>query len=116
MLSSQIVRVPSRFIGWFADLTALERAVHDGGDGACELPPKRWRFLAKDAASVTTLKSTLGSGDALKTKLNTALKNEGLKESTGVTAPATGSTAARSTASPAQMLVAALSLAVFARM
>ena len=74
------------------------------------------KILAKDAASVTTLKSTLGSGDALKTKLNTALKNEGLKESTGVTAPATGSTAARSTASPAQMLVAALSLAVFARM
>ena len=59
-------------------------------------------------------------GEALKTKLNTALKNESLKESTGVTAPATGSlsgsTAARSTASIAQMLVAALSLAVFARM
>ena len=74
------------------------------------------KILAKDAAAVATMKSTLGSGDALKTKLNTALKKEGLKESTGVTAPATGSTAARSTASPAQMLVAALSLAVFARM
>ena len=78
------------------------------------------KILAKDAASVTTMKSTLGSGDVLKTKLNTALKNEGLKESTGVTAPATGSlsgsTAARSTASIAQMLVAALSLTVFARM
>ena len=74
------------------------------------------KILAKDAASVTTMKSTLGSGDVLKTKLNTALKNEGLKESTGVTAPATGSTAARSTSSTAQMLVAALSLTVFARM
>ena len=74
------------------------------------------KILAKDAAAVDTMKTTLGSGDALKTKLNTALKKEGLKESTGVTAPATGSTAARSTASPAQMLVAALSLAVFARM
>ena len=74
------------------------------------------KILAKDAASVTTMKSTLGSGDALKTKLNTALKNEGLKESTGVTAPATGSTAARSTSSTAQMLVAALSLTVAARM
>ena len=74
------------------------------------------KILAKDAAAVATIKTTLGSGDALKTKLNTALKKEGLKESTGVTAPATGSTAARSTASPAQMLVAALSLAVFARM
>ena len=74
------------------------------------------KILAKDAAAVDTMKTTLGSGDALKTKLNTALKKEGLKESTGVTAPATGSTAARSTASTAQMLVAALSLAVFARM
>ena len=78
------------------------------------------KILAKDAASVDTMKTTLGSGEALKTKLNTALKNESLKESTGVTAPATGSlsgsTAARSTASIAQMLVAALSLAVFARM
>ena len=74
------------------------------------------KILAKDAAAVTTMKSTLGSGDVLKTKLNTALKNEGLKESTGVTAPATGSTAARSTSSTAQMLVAALSLTVFARM
>lgn len=74
-------------------------------------------ILAKDAATVTTMQSTLGSGDALKTKLNTALKSEGLKESTGVTAPVTGtSAAARSMPSTAQMLIAALSLIVFARM
>jgi len=74
-------------------------------------------ILAKDAAAVTTMQSTLGSGDALKTKLNTALKSEGLKESTGVTAPVTGtSAAARSMPSTAQMLIAALSLIVFARM
>ena len=75
------------------------------------------KILAKDAAAVATIKSTLGSGDALKTKLNTALKKEGLKESTGVTAPVTGtSAAARCPASTAQMLIAALSLTVFVHM
>ena len=78
------------------------------------------KILAKDAAAVATIKSTLGSGDALKTKLNTALKKEGLKESTGVTAPVTGtSAAARSvaaTALSAKMLITMLSLAVCVRM
>ena len=78
------------------------------------------KILAKDAAAVATMKSTLGSGDALKTKLNTALKKEGLKESTGVTAPVTGtSAAARSvaaTALSAKMLITMLSLAVCVRM
>ena len=41
-----IVGMAARF-GTLADLTALERAVHDGGDGACELPPKS----AEDAAA-----------------------------------------------------------------
>ena len=73
------------------------------------------KILAKDAAAVTTMKSTLGSGAALKTKLNAALKSEGLKESTGVTAPVTGTfAAAGSTASPTKWLIAALSLAAFA--
>ena len=76
------------------------------------------KILAKDAAAVTTMKSTLGSGAALKTKLNAALKSEGLKESTGVTAPVTVQTgtfaAAGSTASPTKWLIAALSLAAFA--
>jgi len=33
------------------------------------------------------LSSTLGSGDALVSNINSALKDQGLKESTGVTAP-----------------------------
>lgn len=48
------------------------------------------KILAKDAAGVTALKSTLGSGDALKSKINAALKANGLSESTGVTDPVTG--------------------------
>ncbi len=78
------------------------------------------KILAKDAAAVTTMKSTLGSGDALKTKLNTAFNNKGLKESTGVTAPLTGTpAAARSIAATtlsANMVITMLSLAVCARM
>ena len=74
------------------------------------------KILAKDAAAVTTMKSTLGSGDALKAKINSALTKEGLKETTGVTAPVTGtSAAARSTASTVTMRVTALSFTVFAR-
>ena len=72
------------------------------------------KIRANDATAVTTMTSTLGSGDALKTKLNAALKSEGLKESTGVTAPVTGTfAAAGSTASPTKWLIAALSLAAF---
>ena len=76
------------------------------------------KILAKDAAAVTTMKSTLGLGDALKTKLNAALKKEKLKESTFVTAPVTGSAAvlSRSTASTTNMLTTALTLTVLARM
>jgi len=48
------------------------------------------KVLAKDAAGVTALKSTLGSGDALKSNINAALKANGLSESTGVTDPMTG--------------------------
>jgi hypothetical protein len=36
---------------------------------------------------MTALSDALGSGDALKTKINSALKAQGLPESTGVTAP-----------------------------
>ena len=58
------------------------------------------KIRAKDTTDVTKMTSTLGSGDALKTKLDAALRKEGLKESTGVTAPVTGSAgAARVTAS-----------------
>jgi len=48
------------------------------------------KILAKDAAGVEALKSTLGSGDVLKSKINAALKANGLSESTGVTDPMTG--------------------------
>jgi len=36
---------------------------------------------------MAALSDALGSGDALKTKINSALKAQGLPESTGVTAP-----------------------------
>jgi hypothetical protein len=48
------------------------------------------QILTSDAAGVDKLVATLGSGDALKTKLNAELVKGGLKESTGVTAPAKG--------------------------
>jgi hypothetical protein len=48
------------------------------------------KIRAPDATGLTTLKSTLGSDtSALKTKLNTELKAQGLAESTGVTPVAT---------------------------
>ena len=73
------------------------------------------KILATEAAAVTTLKSTLGSGAALLNKLNTALRAEGLDDSTGATEPATGfsSAAARSTALTAEVFVAVLSFTVF---
>ena len=30
------------------DIAELERAIYEGGDGSCELPEKRWRFLTAD--------------------------------------------------------------------
>ena len=42
-------------------------------------------------ARAIAIKETLGIGDARTDKINTALKNEGLKEATGVTEPVTGS-------------------------
>ena len=73
------------------------------------------KIRAKDAAAVTTMTSTLGSGDALKTKLNAALKKEGLKESTGVTAPVTGSAGTARVTASMMLLPWALSALHFAR-
>jgi len=73
------------------------------------------KILATDAAGVTTLSSTLGSGDALLTKLNAALKAEGVKESTGVTDPVANATldsAASSRGVPQAVIGAAVVLAV----
>ena len=40
-----------------------------------------------DETAIDAMLSTLGSGDAFKTKININLKAQGLKESTGVTTP-----------------------------
>jgi hypothetical protein len=45
------------------------------------------QILAVDSVGVDKLMSTLGTGDALKTKLNAELANQSLKESSDVTAP-----------------------------
>ena len=71
------------------------------------------KILAADAAGVTALQSSLGTGDALKTKLDAALQAESLKPSSGVTNPQTGgltSAVARVTASA--MLVYAVLLGI----
>ena len=52
------------------------------------------QILAVDVAGVAALKTVLGTGDALKTKLNNALAAENLPPSTGVTAPTTAADAA----------------------
>ena len=71
------------------------------------------QILASDAAGVDKLLATLGSGDAFKTKLNAELVKGGLKESTGVTAPAKGeallmaATATKSAATAASLLISA---------
>jgi len=73
------------------------------------------KILAADAAGVTTLSSTLGSGKALMTKLNAALKAEGVKESTGVTDPVANAaldSAASSCGVPQAIIGAAVVLAV----
>jgi len=69
------------------------------------------KIRAKDAAGADKLASTLGSGEALKTKINAELTKQGLKESTGVTdpykfSPLTSSTPVAS--SPAWALALAL--------
>jgi len=48
------------------------------------------QIRAKDAAGVQVLANTLGSGDALKTKLNKNLEAKGMKASTGVSNPVVG--------------------------
>merc|ERR1719238_1741662 len=42
-----IVGMAAHF-GTLKSLQEFERAIYSGGDGACELPPKRWRFLQND--------------------------------------------------------------------
>jgi hypothetical protein len=45
------------------------------------------QIRAPDSAGADKLVSTLGTGDAVMTKINTELKKEGLEEATGVSAP-----------------------------
>lgn len=42
------------------------------------------QIRTQDASAMSEVSSALGSGDALKSKINTALKAEGLRESSGV--------------------------------
>ena len=64
---------------------------------------------------MTALSDALGSGDALKTKINSALKAQGLPESTGVTAPTKAVSSAGATEGPlwALAVLAAFGAAVF---
>ena len=48
------------------------------------------QIRATNSAGADQLASTLGTGDALMTKINTELKKQGLEEATGVSAPAKG--------------------------
>ena len=74
------------------------------------------QILATDAAAVTTLKMTLGSGDTLKKNLNAALAAEGLDHSTGVTAPETGALSCAASGTASVMLIScALSALHFVR-
>ena len=47
----------------------------------------RTQIRAADSAGADKLVSTLGTGDALKNKINTELQKEGLEKATGVSAP-----------------------------
>jgi hypothetical protein len=47
---------------------------------------------ATDSAGADKLASTLGTGDALMTKINTELKKQNLKEASGVSAPVSNDT------------------------
>ena len=49
---------------------------------------RKWKQIrATDSAGADKLVSTLGTGDVLKTKINTELQKQNLKEATGVSNP-----------------------------
>jgi len=56
------------------------------------------KIRASDSTGEEKLISTLGTGDNLKTKLNSELKKQGLNEATGVTAPVKSGLSAESAA------------------
>ena len=72
------------------------------------------QIRAPDSAGADKLVTTLGTGDALMSKINTGLKKEGLKEATGVSAPAkttgTSNNAQPKALSPPWTLVLAMHL------
>ena len=45
------------------------------------------QIRARDSAGVEELAATLGTGEALLTKINAALRDQGLSEASGVSAP-----------------------------
>jgi hypothetical protein len=59
------------------------------------------QIRASDSTGVEKLITTLGTGDDLKTKLNSELKKQGLAEATGVTAVAKAKAADLSSATAA---------------
>jgi hypothetical protein len=61
------------------DIVSINEARRRAGSVAVET-----KIRAKDAASLKTLESAVGSGDNLKNKLNQELKKQGLAESSGV--------------------------------
>ena len=65
------------------------------------------QIRASDSSGVEKLITTLGTGDDLKTKLNSELKKQGLAEATGVTAvaKAAGLSSATEAVSPKWVMV-----------
>jgi len=66
------------------DILEIKQSLSGRRAGSVDVVTK---IRAKDSAGVQALTNMLGSGDALKTKLNSNLEAKGLKASTGVSTP-----------------------------
>jgi hypothetical protein len=75
------------------DILSITEARRRGGFVKAET-----KVRATEETGMTALATALGTGDALKNKLSTALKAQGLAEATGVTAEATGEATGEATA------------------
>ena len=91
------------------DILSVTETTRRAGSVAVET-----QIHAPDAAGLRTIKSTLGGGDSLKTKLDTELKAQGLEASTAVTAPiaVNTSTGVRHKASAAVLVQTAATVCV----
>jgi len=72
------------------------------------------QIRASDSSGVEKLITTLGTGDDLKTKLNSELKKQGLAEATGVTAVAKAADLSSATAAVSPKWVMVLVVHVLA--